>query len=55
VIANRPEGRGLADALADRLGAKVVMFDNFPVEYDGQVSFDRLVLDNIHWLIADKP
>ena len=30
VVANRPEGRRAADALADRLTAGVVVFDNFP-------------------------
>jgi len=49
VIANRPEGRQLADALADRLQAKVLVFGNFP---NGQTahSFDRLVRDNLELL-----
>lgn len=55
IIANRPEGRGLADALADRLAACVVMFDNFPGEHEGRVSFERLVTENVDRLIAAQP
>ncbi len=47
VIANLPEGRRVADALAERLGAKVVMFGNFPDLSGGQASFDELLEDNV--------
>jgi len=50
IVANRPEGRQLADALGDRLKARVLVFGNFP---DGRSpeSFDRLVRDNVTTLI----
>ena len=50
IIANKPEGRRLADALAERLNAKVVVFGNFPEDKDG-VSFDAMVLNNVAALI----
>ena len=46
VVANRPEGRRAADALADRLCAAVVVFDNFP-EPAAAEAFDSLVRGNI--------
>lgn len=56
IIANKPEGSRLVDALAERLNAKVVMFGNFPEPENGKISFDRLVLNNIEALvkIADE-
>jgi len=50
IIANLPAGRRLADSLAERLGAKVIVFDNFPAG-DG---FDKLVRDNVEKLVAEK-
>lgn len=50
VIANLPEGRQLADALADRLHAKVVVFENFPGG-DEQPAFDALVRRNVTALV----
>ncbi len=50
VVANLPAGRRLADALAERLGAKVVVFGNFPTG-DG---FDKLVHDNVTELVAEN-
>lgn len=50
LVANRPEGRQMADALADRLGARVVMFGNFP-ERNGAGAFDELVRRNVALLI----
>jgi zinc transport system substrate-binding protein len=52
VIANLPEGRRTADALAERLNAQVVVFGNFPGEHDGRVSFDRMFLDNLNALLG---
>jgi zinc transport system substrate-binding protein len=49
IIANRPEGRRVADALADRLGATVVVFDNFPPAPAGR--FDQLLKANTDRLI----
>lgn len=50
IIANKPEGRRLADALADRLKAKVVVFGNFPEGTPFPV-FDNLVLNNVEALV----
>jgi zinc transport system substrate-binding protein len=47
VIANRPEGRRVADALAERLGAEVVVFDNFPDPGAGPHPFDALLQSNV--------
>ena len=51
VIANRPEGRRLADALAERLGAKVVEFANFPDPRQGQPAFDQMISANVRALL----
>ncbi|MGW8257915.1 MAG: hypothetical protein ACWGMZ_10555, partial [Thermoguttaceae bacterium] len=50
IIANEPEGRRLADALADRLGAKVVVFANFP-QIDTELAFDGLLQKNLEALL----
>jgi zinc transport system substrate-binding protein len=50
VVANRPEGRRAADALAERLGAKVVVFDNFP-QPRKEKAFDAMVEQNLDSLI----
>lgn len=50
IIANVPEGRQAADALADRFGARVVLFGNFP-DGQGRDSFDRLVRGNVAALL----
>jgi len=55
VIANKPEGRALADALADRLGAAVVVFDNFPKVPSEADAFDQLLLDNVSHLLEKTP
>jgi zinc transport system substrate-binding protein len=46
IIANEPEGRRLADALADRLQAKVVVFANFP-EPEKERAFDDMIRRNL--------
>jgi len=51
IIANQPEGRRTADALADRLDVPVVMFGNFPAMTDQQATFDRLVEANVDALV----
>jgi len=51
IVANLPEGRRVADALAERLGAKVVVFGNFPALNDGQSSFEDLLDANIAALL----
>jgi len=53
VIANLPEGRRLADALAKRLGARVVLFGNFP-ESGGYDAFERLVRGNVERLVNEN-
>ena len=50
VIANEPEGRRPADALAERLHARVVVFANFP-EPDKELAFDNLVRRNLAALL----
>jgi len=62
VIANRPEGRRLADKIASMINAKVVVFDNFPpvqrvcLEGDQETrcteTFDSMVRINVLRLIA---
>ncbi len=52
VVANPPEGRRTADALADRLGARVVVFENFPALRRGEVSFDEMLRANVDALLA---
>ncbi|MDM8006977.1 MAG: zinc ABC transporter substrate-binding protein [Phycisphaerae bacterium] len=51
VVANLPEGRRLADALGQRLGAKVVVFGNFPDGAGGKASFDALMTANVTSLV----
>jgi len=57
VIANRQEGADLAEALAQRLGAKVAVFSNFP-DVDNWPArnggFDRLVRENVRVLLDAK-
>ena len=52
VIANRPEGRQAADALAESLGARVVVFDNFPDE-GPRNAFEAMVRGNVERLTAE--
>lgn len=54
LVANRPEGTRVAEALAERLGARVVVLDNFPEEgtHDG---FDRLLRRNVAALVEAAP
>ncbi len=52
VVANVPEGRRMADALGQRLGVPVVVFDNFPAETSGETGFDALVRGNVERLVA---
>ncbi|NLF30133.1 MAG: zinc ABC transporter substrate-binding protein [Planctomycetes bacterium] len=51
VIANGPEGRKLADALAERLGTPVVVFGNFPALDRGHACFDDLLAANVAALV----
>lgn len=51
IIANLPEGRRTADALADRLKARVVVFENFPALRQGRVSFDAILQANLGALL----
>lgn len=51
VVANKQEGTALAKALAERLGAKAVVFSNFP-ELRGEASgFDALLRANVDALL----
>lgn len=51
VIANLPEGRRTADALGERLQARVVVFENFPALRHGGVSFDEMLSANLAALL----
>jgi zinc transport system substrate-binding protein len=51
VVANLPEGRRTADALAERLKARVAVFGNFPLAKDGRASFDEMIADNLDELV----
>jgi hypothetical protein len=51
VIANLPEGRRTADALGERLQARVVVFENFPALRRGRVFFDEMLSANIEALL----
>jgi len=51
IIANKQEGTALAEALAERLEAKVVVFSNFP-DFDNRPNnFDRLLSENVQALL----
>ena len=62
VIANRPEGRRLADKIASMIDAKVIVFDNFPSsdrihpagpkESRFTAAFDSMVCNNVLRLIS---
>lgn len=51
VIANLQEGTRLAQNLADRLGARLVVFSNFPAMERGEETFDGLVRINVSRLV----
>jgi ABC-type Zn uptake system ZnuABC Zn-binding protein ZnuA len=51
VVANRPEGTQLASSLASRLGARLVVFDNFPAMTPQQPDFDAMVRQNVRALL----
>lgn len=50
VVANLPEGRKAADFIAAALGARVVVFGNFPVPTGSGPEFDALLQDNVRRL-----
>jgi zinc transport system substrate-binding protein len=52
VIANRPEGTQLAEAMAEHLGAALVVFDNFPDLSQSEPDFDGLLKENARHLLA---
>lgn len=51
VIANRQEGTALAQALAERLKARAVVFSNFPLQTANGPGFDRLLRSNVEHLL----
>jgi len=52
VIANKQEGTALAKALAERLGAKAVVFSNFP-DFSGDAGgFSALLRANVDALLG---
>ena len=52
VIANRPDGTQLAQMIANHLGGRVAVFDNFPSMTGKQTGFDAMLADNVDRLIA---
>lgn len=54
VIANRQEGTAFAEALAERLGAKLAVFDNFPQITAGSGNFKNMLDSNVKQLLADS-
>jgi zinc transport system substrate-binding protein len=52
VIANLPEGRRMADALGQRLNARVVVFGNFPMMQGDGPPFDELLTSNVTALVG---
>lgn len=50
VIANRPEGKRVADAIASRIGAEVVVLKNFPDAPVGVHGYDSLLRGNVRLL-----
>ncbi len=55
VIANLPEGRRVADALGQRLNARVVVWGNFPLMRGGGPAFDELLASNVSALLEAAP
>jgi zinc transport system substrate-binding protein len=55
VVANLPEGTGLARSLGEHLGAPVVVFGNFPDATRHGGRFDDLVRENVRRLVAAAP
>jgi len=51
IIANKQEGTALANALAERLEATVVVFSNFPQINSHSDNFDQLLLENVRALL----
>jgi ABC-type Zn uptake system ZnuABC Zn-binding protein ZnuA len=54
VVANQQEGTELAEALARRLNARMVVFGNFPTEQGDAPAFDALLLKNVSGLFANE-
>ena len=52
VIANKQEGTALAKALAERLGARAVVFSNFPELSGGASGFGALLRANVKALLG---
>jgi zinc transport system substrate-binding protein len=52
VIANKQEGTALAKALAERVGAKSVVFSNFPELGGSSSGFSALLRDNVQALLG---
>jgi zinc transport system substrate-binding protein len=51
VIANKQEGTALAEALAERLQAKAIIFSNFPDIDTSSNGFDQLLRKNVQALV----
>ncbi|MBN1554454.1 MAG: zinc ABC transporter substrate-binding protein [Phycisphaerae bacterium] len=51
IVANRPEGHRCPKFLAERLGARVVVFENFPAAHKDQNTFDDMLRANVSMLL----
>ena len=51
VVANLQEGRQIGETIAGQLGARLVVFSNFPSMAENQSSFDALLRDNVAQLV----
>lgn len=50
VIGNQPEGRGAADALAEQIDARVVVFENFPAAPQDKGTYEAMARGNVERL-----
>lgn len=47
VVGNVPQGPGAAEKLADALGGRAVMFENFPADAPCVDAYDKMLLTNV--------
>ena len=54
VIANKQQGLGLANAIAERINAAVVVFSNFPQLNTADSPFENMLTNNVTALLDDE-